>query len=286
MKLRPFGAGDVEGLCALVDADRLAGQPPCTPDRVAAVLAGRCRADAWWWRQLATMRVAAAESDAGELLGAGAVGRSAETGRRYLLWLHAREERAVVDALLTHLLRGARRVDPIFAFWFGSELAIGLEGLPAAARPATHAALLARGFTGEERWLYLHSADPGPGPEVPYRERGHAGDLRVEVTVEERAVGGIEVGLPAPGIGVLWWLEVEPAHRGRGLGRQLLRAARHVLADHGARETILFVDRDDRAGGGWRPALQLYLSEGFRVVDHLWSYRRGAAVDDGPETRC
>lgn len=281
MNLRPFAAGDVERLCALVDADRLPGQPDCTAERVAAVLAGRSRPDAWWWRQLATMRVAAAESDTGELVGAGAIGRSAETGRRYLLWLHAREDRRVVDALLAYLFRGARRIDPIYAFWFGSELSVGLEGLPRGARPATHEALVARGFAGEERWLYLHSSEAGPKPAVPHRERGHACDLRVEVTVDGQAVGGIEVGLPAPGLGVLWWLEVDPAHRGRGLGRQLLRAARHVLAEHGARETILFVDRDDR-GGGWRPALQLYLSEGFTVVDHLWSYRRGDAPDDGP----
>jgi hypothetical protein len=38
---------------------------------------------------------------------------------------------------------------------------------------------------------------------------------------------------------------------------------------------ILFVDRDDPVGRDRRPALALYESEGFAVVDHLWSYRRG-----------
>ncbi len=89
-------------------------------------------------------------------------------------------------------------------------------------------------------------------------------------------MGGAELSLPAPGLGVIWWLEIEPEHRRRGLGRQLLRAARSVLAEAGASTTsILFVDHDDPKARDRRPALELYLAEGFTVVDHLWSYRRG-----------
>ena len=87
--------------------------------------------------------------------------------------------------------------------------------------------------------------------------------------------GGAELSLPAPGIGVIWWLEIEPEHRRRGLGRQLLRAARSVLAEEGVAEVVLFVDHDDPTARDRRPALELYLAEGFTVVDHLWSYRRG-----------
>jgi hypothetical protein len=38
---------------------------------------------------------------------------------------------------------------------------------------------------------------------------------------------------------------------------------------------VLFVDHDDPESRDRRPALELYLAEGFTVVDHLWSYRRG-----------
>ncbi len=281
MKLRPLGPADVAGICSLADSDRLPGQPACTPERVAAVLAGRSTHDAWSWRQLATMRVLGVESARGELVGAGAVGRR-PSGWRHLLWLHAREDRQVLDALLVNLLRGVRRADPVAAFSLSTELTVGLEGLPKETRPATHEAILARGFTGTERWLYLRGTEPSPTPTVPFRRRGR-GDIRVELAPGGVAVGAAELSLPAPGLGVIWWLEIDPDQRRSGHGRQLLRAARQVLAEGGATETILFVDKDSPGTPDRGPALALYLSEGFTVVDRLWSYRRGGPPPDEDE---
>jgi ribosomal protein S18 acetylase RimI-like enzyme len=277
---RPLGPDDVESLCALVDRDRLPGQPACTPERVRTALAGRSSTDPWWWRELATMRTIGVEGPDGSLIGAGALGRR-RSGDRYLLWLHAQETPELVEAVLWPLLRGVRRGDPIFAFWSATELSVGLEGLPRERRPATHEALLGRGFTGEDRWLYLTApAAGGAAPEMPFRRRGHGSEVRVELEVEGRPVGGAELGLPAPGLGVVWWLEIEPEHRRRGLGRDLLRAARAVLAEEGVNDVVLFVDHDDPKARDRRPALELYLAEGFTVVDHLWSYRRGEGEAD------
>jgi GNAT superfamily N-acetyltransferase len=274
VKARPLGSDDVEALCALVDRDRLVGQPACTADRVRTALAGRSTTDPWWWRELATMRAVGVEGPDGALVGAGALGRR-RSGDRYLLWLHGGEVPEIVEAVLWPLLRGVRRGDPVFAFWSATELSVGLEGLPQGHRPATHQALLARGFTGQDRWLYLVGPAAGPAPEWPFRRRGLGSEVRVELEVDGDAVGGAELSLPAPGIGVIWWLEVEPEHRRRGLGRQLLRAARSVLAEGGVADVVLFVDHDDPSARDRRPALELYLAEGFTVVDHLWSYRRG-----------
>jgi GNAT superfamily N-acetyltransferase len=274
VKSRPLGPDDVEALCALVDRDRLPGQPACTPDRVATALAGRSTTDPWWWRELATMRTIGVEDSGGSLVGAGALGRR-RTGERYLLWLHGGEVAEVVEAVLWPLLRGVRRGDPIFAFWSATELTVGLEGLPRAHRPATHEALLARGFAGEDRWLYLTGPADWEAPETPFRRRGHGTELRVELDLDGHPAGGAELSLPAPGVGVIWWLEIEPEYRRRGLGRQLLRAARSVLAEEDVAEVVLFVDHDDPKARDRRPALELYLAEGFTVVDHLWSYRRG-----------
>jgi ribosomal protein S18 acetylase RimI-like enzyme len=273
LNTRPLGPGDVEALCALVDRDRLAGQPPCTPERVRTALAGRSTTDPWWWRELATMRTIGVEGPDGSLVGAGALGRR-RSGDRYLLWLHADENPRLVEAVLWPLLRGVRRGDPIFAFWSATELSVGLEGLPRQHRPATHEALLGRGFTGEDRWLYLTAPSAAEAPEAPYRRRGHGADLRVELEVDGRPVGGAELSLATPDVGVVWWLEIEPDYRRRGLGRQLLRAARSVLAEEGAADVIMLVDHDDPKARDRRPALELYLAEGFTVVDHLWSYRR------------
>ncbi|HZQ77866.1 MAG TPA: GNAT family N-acetyltransferase [Acidimicrobiia bacterium] len=279
MKARPLGPDDVEGLCALVDRDRLPGQPACTPVRVRTALAGRSTTDPWWWRELATMRTVGVEGPDGSLVGAGALGRR-RSGDRYLLWLHGGEVPEIVEAVLWPLLRGVRRGDPVFAFWSATELSVGLEGLPHGHRPVTHEALVARGFTGQDRWLYLVGPADGPAPETPFRRRGLGSEVRVELEVDGCAVGGAELSLPAPGIGVIWWLEIEPEHRRRGLGRQLLRAARSVLAEEGVADVILFVDHDDPKARDRRPALELYLAEGFTVIDHLWSYRRG---DGGEE---
>jgi ribosomal protein S18 acetylase RimI-like enzyme len=274
VKSRPLGPDDVGPLCALVDRDRLPGQPACTPERVATALAGRSTTDPWWWRELATMRTVGVEDAGGALVGAGALGRR-RSGDRYLLWLHGGEVAEVVEAVLWPLLRGVRRDDPIFAFWSATELTVGLEGLPRQHRPATHEALLARGFTGEDRWLYLTGPAASEPPETPFRRRGHGTEVRVELEVDGHPVGGAELSLPAPGLGVIWWLEIEPEYRRRGLGRQLLRAARSVLAEDGVGDVVLFVDHDDPQARDRRPALELYLTEGFSVVDHLWSYRRG-----------
>ena len=274
MSTRPLGPDDVDAVCSLVNQELLPGQPACTPERVRTALAGRSTTDPWWWGELATMRTIGVEGPDGSLVGAGALGRR-RSGDRYLLWLHAGEDPGLVEAALWPLLRGVRRGDPIFAFWSATELSVGLDGLPRRHRPATHDALLARGFTGEDRWLYLTGPALAEAPEAPYHRRGHGAELRVELDADGRPAGGAELSLPAPGVGVIWWLEIEPDYRRQGLGRQLLRAARSVLAEEGADEVILFVDHDDPAARDRRPALELYLADGFSVVDHLWSYRRG-----------
>jgi ribosomal protein S18 acetylase RimI-like enzyme len=284
VNVRPLGPDDVEGLCALVDRDRLPGQPRCTPERIRTALAGRSTTDPWWWGELATMRTVGLEAPDGSLVGAGALGRRVG-GDRYLLWLHAGETRELVEAVLWPLLRGVRRGDPIFAFVSATELSVGLEGLPRQHRPATHEALLARGFTGEDRWLYLSAPAAGPTPETPFRRRGGGSELRVELDVGGCPVGGAELSLPAPGLGVIWWLEIEPEYRRRGLGRQLLRAARSVLAEEGAVDAVLLVDHDDPQARDRRAALELYLAEGFSVVDHLWSYRRGEGGTEPSSSR-
>lgn len=278
MKSRPLGPDDVGALCDLIDRERLPGQPACTPERVRTALAGRSTADPWWWQELATMRTIGVEGPDGSLVGAGALGRRS-SGDRYLLWLHAGEEPELVEAVLWPLLRGVRRGDPIFAFGSATELSVGLEGLPREHRPVTHQALLDRGFTGEDRWLYLTApASGGAAPEVAFHRRGYGTEVRVELEAAGDPVGSAELGLPAPGIGVIWWLEVEPEHRRRGAGRQLLRAARSVLAGEGVETVILFVDHDDPGTRDRRPALELYRTEGFTVVDHLWTYRRGEGL--------
>lgn len=82
--------------------------------------------------------------------------------------------------------------------------------------------------------------------------------------------------MPAPPIGVLWWIGVDPAHRGQGHGCQILASALDLLHQNGAREVILYVDDDapgDDPERGRRAANALYDRAGFTEVDRLCFYQ-------------
>jgi ribosomal protein S18 acetylase RimI-like enzyme len=91
------------------------------------------------------------------------------------------------------------------------------------------------------------------------------------------AVAEATVGRPVEGIGVLCWIGVEPAARGRGLGAALLGSAMDLLAGMGASEVILFVDDDAPPGDPERDrsaANRMYDRAGLHEVDRLRSFTR------------
>ncbi|TFU03413.1 GNAT family N-acetyltransferase [Polymorphobacter arshaanensis] len=77
---------------------------------------------------------------------------------------------------------------------------------------------------------------------------------RVDVGVADGEVAGFVAFSPAE----LTWLYVHPAHYGKGYGRALLR---HAIAQAGP-----VIDTEVLVGNA--PALALYLSEGFTVIEH------------------
>ena len=92
-------------------------------------------------------------------------------------------------------------------------------------------------------------------------------------TVEGRPVGVAALSFvwPIEHGGRSAWLEelyVEPAHRGRGVGRALLRAALEAAASGGAVAVDLEVD------AGHARAARLYESEGFRLLPRTRFVRR------------
>jgi ribosomal protein S18 acetylase RimI-like enzyme len=196
-----------------------------------------------------------------------------------ILWLHCREDPAVAAALIAHALdRLAQRA--IVAFDFASALSLGLEALPVRHRPATRDALIAAGFVGADLWSYLHARLPLSGlpiaTEVEVRPSEEPGRLQLDLVRDGNVVAEATVGEPVGGVGVLWWIAVAPALRGKGLGAALLGAAAEILAARGAHKVILYVD-DDAPGDPDRDrsaAKRLYARAGFREVDRLWSWRR------------
>lgn len=282
MNVRPAGRDDAAAICELVDDDRPPGQPACQLSDVGRALDGEADVDRWWWDRIIRQRAMVATDGDGQILGAAAAGDDQQNSR-FLLWLHARERELVVDRLITELL--ADHHGFVYAFWFATPLHLGLEGLPVGHRPTTHEALLDRGLQGDDLWLYMRAEGPGPSPAtaLPLRQEPaadvHRG-LRLELLAGEEPVAEATIAIRRAGIGVLWWIETASKVRGRGLGRQLLRAARHRLAEAGATQTILFVDHADHDR---RAAISLYETEGFQVIDHLWSYRSSDAPAVPPE---
>src|SRR5690606_14620585 len=166
---------------------------------------------------------------------------------------------------------------PIEAFSFATALGLGMEALPVRHRPVTAAALTDHGFLGSDLWRYMRVDLPVTGlPRTSYTVLRDEDRLTLTVRDGATPLGEATIGQPVQGIGVLWWISVEPAARRRGLGRALLGSALDLLTELGAREVILYVD-DDEPGGEREPDRSEPLVRAGRV-------RRGrpAAVVQAP----
>lgn len=273
--IRPVEARDVPAVLAVVNADRLPGQPLATPDMLAEAMAGRSTVDSGWWAELEGLTTQAATTSAGRVVGVISYATRPRDGAGVIPWLHGGEDRHVIDALLDHALAGlAER--PVEAFAFATALGLGLEALPVRHRPVTAAALTDHGFTGRDLWRYMRADLPVSGlPRTSYTTSTDGDGRTLIVRDGDRTVGEAMIGLPVQGIGVLWWISVEPAARGRGLAKALLGSALEQLGDLGARQVILFVDDDEPGGDRDRTAAnRLYERAGFIEVDRLLTYQR------------
>jgi len=269
---------DAEAVCGLATTDHVLGIPACRPADILAAMAGQSTVDSWFWRRLGVVTTLVVEEH-GRICGAGsvAIGRIEMDGTpaldRWLLWVHAREDAGVLDTLLDALFDVGDTDRAVHAFCFATPLAYGLEALPVGSRPVTDARLSSHGLARRQQWTMMHTTARTEAPEIAYVSRSGGSHIsHVEAVVDGTRIGEAEVSLVSASSGILWWLSIPEEHRGQGFGRQMLRAARSVLESQGAEEVTLFVDDDDPRARDRRPALQLYASEGFKVVDRLASY--------------
>jgi ribosomal protein S18 acetylase RimI-like enzyme len=275
---RPYSPADVGAVLDVVNADRLPGQPRVTAGMLGEALAGRSPVDSGWWADLADLRTDVLTGPTGAAVGVVAYAVRPRDDAGVILWLHGREDPTVVAAAVDHAAASLSDRSVLHAFDFATALGLGLEALPVRHRPATHAALCERSFTSSDLWRYMHRRLPAT--ELPrasgYRTVSEDGKQHLRLHNGDRLVGEATIGVPmVGGIGVLWWLHVDPAARGCGLGAALLGSALDRLARLGAREVILYVDDDDPGGERDRSAAnRLYERCGFTEVDRLHSYRR------------
>lgn len=275
---RPFQRGDEIAVLELIDVDRLPGQPSVTRQMLGEALAGRSTVDSGWWEELEPPRTELILTG-DDTVGVLSTSRRPRDGAGLLLWSHTREDPVVTDAAVQHAVASLSGCAEVHAFDFASALTLGLEALPVRHRPVTDRALRDAGFTSRDLWRYAHR--PLPAADQP-RDAGAVVSRcadppgwQLEVREPDGLVAEAVVGEPEHGIGVLWWISVEPRAQGRGLGRRLLGQALAVLSDAGAREVILYVDDDEPGGDRNRTAAnRLYDAAGFREIDRLHSYTR------------
>jgi ribosomal protein S18 acetylase RimI-like enzyme len=295
-RVRGYRRGDLDTVLALVNADRLPGQPVATAGHLAEALAGRNAVDAAWWAELAGLRTDVLVNKAGQVHGVVSYARRPRDNAGVLLWLHVREHPGHVAALIDHVMARLQDCGSVHAFDFATALACGLEALPVRRRPVTAGALEQAGFTGRDLWSYMHR---GLADLADLRDDPRAANLQIRATTaaerpgwtltatcahrpaaggpdatDTAAVGEAVGGAPQAGVGVLWWLEVAPHHQGGGVGRALLNAVLRRLRAAGAQEAILYVDDDEPCGGPRDrcAAKQLYVSCGFVEIDRLVSF--------------
>ncbi|MEU9946436.1 GNAT family N-acetyltransferase, partial [Streptomyces lavendulae] len=232
LSVRSYQDGDEAAVLDLVTADRLPGQPPTTAAMLAEALAGRSPVDGGWWAELQAPVTEVICDETSTVLGAVSYATRPGDGAGFILWLHCHEDQVLTEALITRALDqlGQRTVH---AFEFASALTLGLEGLPARHRPVTRRVLEAAGFTGRNLWRYMRADLPVTGlPHVAHCTVTDCQDppgKRLEVREGGEPLAEATIGRPTAGIGVLWWIGVTPAARGRGLGLALLGSALDLL---------------------------------------------------------
>lgn len=285
--VRPYAEADFEAVVDLLQrAESIPGQPAVTPVMLREALSGKSPIDGGWWAELTELRTLVLPGHVESLAGAVAVGTSTADGAGYILWLAA-DSRADVDQLLDAALAALSDARPQRAFSFATALGDGMEGLPVNLRASVHESLLARGFRGEDLWVYMRR-DLNEQVDSLLAESAPSADLSITpgpehdswkiTTAGGEDEGTVEVSVLPSGTGMLSWLHVDESKRGRGLGRALLAAGLRQLAAAGARQVILYVDHD--APGTERDrtaALGLYNAMGFETVDHLYSYERAGS---------
>ncbi|HZV51217.1 MAG TPA: GNAT family N-acetyltransferase [Candidatus Dormibacteraeota bacterium] len=283
--VRLIRAPDLRPVLELIEADRLPGRPACDLQSLRRALNGDFPGDPRGWSGFGEVRtVVAVEED--RVVGVASYATKVTDGTGWLLWLHAGEERAVVNALLDHVLEELGDSTRRRAFSVATSLSFGVEALPVRGRPSTHAALRARGFERYASWRYLvarldrRALLARDSPLATVESIAGSGEhpaWRLSVETARAPAAVLEVELGPERCGLMHGFQVEPAYRGRGIGRSLLREGMDFLRSQGAATVAAFVETSSPSGPESEEMLDLLLEAGFEDLDELWSYEAPAA---------
>ncbi|MFE5940798.1 GNAT family N-acetyltransferase [Streptomyces sp. NPDC056470] len=273
--MRPFEPGDRAAVLELVAADLLPGLPGLTVAELDRAVEGTCPSGPGAQAGLEGLCTEVYAGADGQILGAASWAVRPSDGAGTLLWLHCLEdEQYLARALLERAMaRLGRRTVHVLA----EPTVLAPAGLPVRMRPGTRRALEECGFSGTDRWRYLHRRldDRGgrlyavadvvecsglPGWRLQLRERDGA------------RIGEALVGLPVEGTTALQWVSLAPARR--SMGNILLEQCLAHLADRGVREVTAVLPAPEDGQPDLDAALALHTAAGFTEIDQLHVYTR------------
>ncbi|MEU4323737.1 DUF5994 family protein [Nonomuraea dietziae] len=270
---RAYTQADESAVLALVNADRLPGQPMCSRQMLADAVEGTCVDNPSPWAELDPPRTEVLIDDSGDVVGVISYTTRARDAAGLILWLHGNENTTVIEALVQRALDCLEGCSFVHAFTVASALTSGLGALPCVRRATTRKVLEHAGFAGRDSWRYLHRGVGGLGlaqTGPPVRVAACVRPSGWWLSVAEHEIGVEAVaGTPSHGVGVLWWLGTDTAHDDAALDKAVLDRALALLYANGAREIVLYAE------GEPLPARSLFDTAGFVDVDHLASYARG-----------
>lgn len=278
MRLRRYQSRDSAAVLALIDADRLPGQPSCTPHMLDQAVAGTSRYGCGPWTDLDRPATDVLVDPDGQVAGVVSYATRRDHRAGHVLWLHGREVLHIVEELVGHALLHLGDSRPVLAFTAAP--GPGPAALPTGRRPMTRKVLEHAGFAARDSWRYLCRTTPGAShaparPEVAvvasstppgWWLKARDDDVSAEVVAQE----------PIDGFGILWWFGAAAGHADEGLERELLSQADTLLHEHGASETVLY------AAGDPEPCWELFDAAGFAEIDQLASFTRPSPPADRP----
>lgn len=204
VRVRRFSDEDRAAVLRLIDEDRLPGQPAVSP----TVLSHALRAEEGLENAGCDVLVSADDA----VLGAVSYGVPKGDGAGVLLWLHCMEdEQGLAQNLIDHTLTqlGRRTVHA-----YAVSTAMAPAGLPMRKRPGTRRALEACGFSGTDRWRYLHHSLDTLSPRlyaiadlIEHVDGGWQLDLRER---DGTRIGEACVSVPVGGVAALEWVTLAP----------------------------------------------------------------------------
>lgn len=282
--LRPYRSADEPAALRIIDSDRLAGQPAASAAMLRSALSGTSPVDSGHWEELTDLRTDVA-LEAGRLVGIISYAQRDRDDAGVILWAHGHEVEHVLHGLIKNSIMATCGRPTIVAFEMATALTVGLEALPKNHRRVTRRVLLGMGFTESDLWRYMvfdhacgaQNSALGTASSTTriWNPTSEHDSWRLLVELDGHMVAEVEIGMPAPRIGAIWWVETDPAHRGRGFGRAAVHEALRKLGQLGAESTVLYVDDDETKPGDprdRRAANRLYDSVGFAEVDRLLAF--------------